>query len=214
MLPFKVELKFTIEFSFFLEGIGQFNFSSWDQNWTWIAAQLTIKLFGNDFKVSSETGIFCCNVFCHFFRSLFETLEPSKWTYEDPCLWFLVSLDTVKYFAQLFFTAGRLLGVRNFIASGSREKGVLLQLHISRRGAGERYFSITILSWIVVCSLCALWRQIAVVPLRVCWKFSSTNRCYVLKTHFRGCKQPTWNISRPKKSEGTRLIKVFATFCS
>ena len=164
--------------------------------------------------VPSQIGIFCCNVFCHFFRSLFETLEPSKWTYEDPCLWFLVSLDTVKYFAQLFFTAGRLLGVRNFIASGSREKGVLLQLHISRRGAGERYFSITILSWIVVCSLCALWRQIAVVPLRVCWKFSSTNRCYVLKTHFRGCKQPTWNISRPKKSEGTRLIKVFATFCS
>ena len=51
--------------------------------------------------------------------------------------------------------------------------------YISTRGAGERYFFITILLFIVVYSLGALWRPIAVVPLRVCWKFSSINRCYV-----------------------------------
>ena len=47
-------MQFSIQFSFFLELGGQFKFSSFNKNWTWTAAQLTIELFWTEFKVNSE----------------------------------------------------------------------------------------------------------------------------------------------------------------
>ena len=166
-----------------------------DYHYTYIAFYLSLH----------KLAFFVAMFFGIFFRRLFETLKPSNWTCEDHCLWvFFLSLDTVKYFAQLFFTTGRLLGVRNFIASGSREKGVLHQLH---QYTGSRWAVFLHYHFIIYCCLLT-WCPLAsncscTIACLLEIFFDKPLLC--LKTLFRGFRQPTWK--EYKWSE--KYLKVF-----